>query len=233
MTDQPAPEGTGTPGSDMPSADMPSTDMPSTEPAPAEMAAAAPPPPAEMPAATPPPMPPPAPMAPPPPPVAPPPAVAWQAPPPAPVMQGRRTVLATIAGVGLLVLGILGMILGVLALAGTALVGSLQSQLGDVPGLPAGTNAADVLAGVFVFLGVIVIAYSLVYIIGAIGVLRFKGWGRVMGIIVGVLSGLFWLLGLTGSANSSSGGLFVIVLVVVHVYIVISLLFFWRTKATA
>ena len=87
------------------------------------------------------------------------------------------------------------------------------------------------------FFGVIIVAYSLVYIIGAIGVLRSKGWGRVMGIVVGILSGLFWLAGLSGSGSSSSGGggslIFVIVLLALHVYVFVTLAFFWRSKAIA
>ncbi|HEY4227138.1 MAG TPA: hypothetical protein VGM49_02280 [Candidatus Limnocylindrales bacterium] len=215
MTDQPAPEGTG----------MPSPEMPSAEPPPLAPLVAA--------AATPPPMPPPAAMA--APAAPPPPAVAWQAPPPVAV-KGGRTGLAAAAGVIMLILGILGMVLGVLFFAGTALIGSL-GDFQNIPGLPEGTNGANVVTGVLVFFGVIIVAYSLVYIIGSIGVLRSKGWGRVMGIVVGVLSGLFWLAGLSGSGSSSSGGggslIFVIVLLALHVYVFVTLAFFWRSKATA
>jgi hypothetical protein len=205
MTDQSAPEG---------------TPMSSAEPpplAPLVEAAAAPPP---MPAA--------APMQ----PMAPPPAVAWQAPPAAVPARGGRTPLALAAGILLLLGGIGGILLGLLiAVVGGSIVSSLNlSQFGDVSGL----NGADpnaVLTGAVAFIGIVILIYSLVYLLAGIGVVRSRGWGRVMGIIVGVLSGLFWLSGLSG--GGSSGGLLVIVLLGIHAYIAVVLLFFWRSKATA
>ena len=208
MTDQPTPE--GTPGPEIPSAETPSA------------------PPMET-IATPPPMPPPAPMM-APPPVAPPPAVAWQAPPPIVAAKGSRTMLAVASGILLILLAIGGGLIGLLlAVFGSSVVAQMDlSQFGDVGGL---NDPGAVVSGVLITFGIVIIVYSLVYLIAGIGVLRSRGWGRVLGIIVGILSGLFWVLGLTG--NNAGGGLFVIVLLAIHVYIVVTLLFFWRSKATA
>lgn len=218
MTDQPAPEGMGTPSGDMPSGDMPAADMPA----------------AEMPAAaTPPPMPPPTPMA-APPPVAPPPAVAWQAPPPAVAMKGQRTPLAMVAGILLLLLAIGGGLLGLLIIVvGGTIISSLGSDLTNIPGYNG--DPAALVTGVFAFIGILIIAYSVAYLLAGIGVLRNSNWARVLGIIVGIISGLIWLGGVTGGGNSGAagGGLFSIVLFAIHAYIVVALLFFWRTKPAA
>lgn len=191
---------------------MPSTDPPPL--APLVQQAAAPPPAA-------------------PPPVAPP--VAWGAPPVAAVAKGGRTTLAAIAGVGLMILGILGGLLGLLiAVFGSSIVGQLDlKQYGDFGGL---NDPAALVSGFLAFIGIVVVVYSLVYLIGGIGIVRSRGWGRVMGLIVGIVSTLFWLASLTGSGTGSSSAAnsmgFVLVMLAIHIYIVVALLFFWR-KNTA
>jgi hypothetical protein len=233
MTDQPAPEGMGTPpadamGGDTPTGDTPTAAVPSAEPpplAPLVDAAAAPPPPPPMPAA--------APMA----PAAPPPAVAWQAPPAAVAVKGQRTVLALIAGILLLLGGIGGGLLGLLVVVlGGSFVSSLGSNIGDIPGYNG--DPAALVGGVFAFLGIVVIAYSLAYLLAGIGVIRNSTWARVLGIVVGIISGLIWLSGVSGTGGSdvpgaAGAGVFSIVLLAIHVYIVVALLFFWRTKPAA
>lgn len=222
MTDQPAPEGTGTPDPDMPAMETP--------PEPAMEAAAAPPP-----------MPPPAPMT-APPPIAPPPAVAWQAPPPPVPMKGQRTPLALVAGILLLLLAIGGGLLGLLIIVvGSTIINSLGSDITNIPGYNG--DPAALFTGVFAFFGIIIIAYSVAYLLAGIGVIRNSNWARVLGIVVGIISGLIWLGGLTGAGNAGTtgagaaatagGGLFSIVLFAIHAYIVVVLLFFWRSKPSA
>lgn len=163
----------------------------------------------------------------PPPPAAAQPAVAWQAPPPVVAAQGRRTGLAAAAGVVLLILGVLGGLLGLLvALVG----GSFVAGLGDLGYFPEleGADPAAILAGAVTFFGIVVVIYSLVYLFAGIGILRSRTWGRVMGLIVGIISGLIWLggLGQTDQANIP----FTIVMLAVHAYVVVVLILFWRTK---
>jgi hypothetical protein len=159
------------------------------------------------------------------------PAVAWGAPAPAVAAQGGRTMLAAIAGVVMLVLGVLGGILGLLV---AVVGGTFISSLGDLAEIPEfeGADPGAVLGGVVAFFGIIVIVYSLLYVIAGIGVLRSRGWGRVMGIVVGIISGLIWLSGLSSSESSNLP--FAIVMLAIHVYIVVVLAVFWRNKtATA
>ena len=170
----------------------------------------------------------------PPPPIAPPvaPPVAWAAPPVAVAVRGGRTTLAAIAGVGLIILGVLGALLGLLfAIVGASIVASL-GNFADIPELN-GANAGTVVSGLVAFFGIIIVVYSLVYLIAGIGVVRSRGWGRVIGIIIGILSSLFWFAGLSGSARSdstASGGAFVLVMLGIHLYIAVVLLFWWRRK---
>jgi hypothetical protein len=168
-----------------------------------------------------------------PPPIPPPqaqqPAVNWS-PPPAPASTaGQRTTLSMVAGILLIVGGVLGTLAGLAVAAfGSAFISSIE-RFGPIPELE-GMNVETFLSGFVVFLGIIIIAYSLVYLIAGIGVVRSRDWGRVLGLIVGILSGLVWLGGLggrQGSGDSIGGSL---VALAIHAYIVVALLFFWRTK---
>ncbi len=175
-----------------------------------------------------------------PPPVPPPavqqPAVAWApAPGPAVAATGQRTVLAAIAGLLLLLGGILGGLAGLaVAIIGSSAVASLGDLI-ELPELQGGADPATVLGGVVAFLGVIVVVYSLMYLIAGIGLLRNRGWGRVLGMVVGILSGLIWLSALGGADDVAAAGgqdtfLTTLVGFGIHAYIVVALLLFWRNK---
>jgi hypothetical protein len=139
--------------------------------------------------------------------------------------KGQRTMLAAVAGVGLIILGVLGGLFGLaIAVFGSSVVRQLDlSQYGDFGDI---NDPAALISGAIAFVGIVIVVYSLVYLIGGIGVVRSRGWGRVMGLIVGILSGLFWLLGLTGGRSDGIG--FAIVMLAIHVYIVVALIMFWR-----
>lgn len=158
-------------------------------------------------------------------PAAPPPPVTWAAPPVAVAAAGGRTGLAAAAGIIMLILGILG---GLLGLFVAVVGGSFASQFGDVLEMPGINDPGSVMAGFIAFFGIIVVVYSLVYVIGGIGILRSRGWGRVMGLIVGILSGLVWLSGLGQSDTANLP--FTIVMLAIHAYIVVVLILFWRTR---
>ena len=162
---------------------------------------------------------------------APQPAVSW-APAPTPVAAtGKRTPLSLAAGILLIIGGILGGLAGLaVAVFGNAIVQSLE-DFGGMPNVE-GVDMAAFMSGFIVFFGIIILVYSLVYLFAGIGVLRSRDWGRVLGLIVGILSGLIWLSGL-GSANQPGAGDSLVGTLIglgIHVYIVVALLFFWRTK---
>ena len=199
---------------------------PEPTPAPDDTTVTPPPPapPASAPSYTPPPIAPPAPQ----------PAVAWAPPPATTVAAGRRTTLSMAAGILLVVLGVLGALIGLLILT----IGRGVIQAFDFRGMPGTENISDpnaLVGGVIAFFGIFLLVCSTFYIVGGVGVLRSKNWGRVIGIVIGILAGLLWLGSLT-SASAVSGRndlVFPLVLLAIHAYVAIVLLFFWRNKATA
>lgn len=201
------------------------TDERPTEPTPAgEGASETTPPPSAPPAYTPPTYTPP----PVPPPAMPQPAVAWAPPPTSAPAAGRRTSLSLAAGILLVILGVLG---GLFSLA-LLTVGREFIRQFDFTGLPGytGGDPSAFVASVVTFLGIFVLVCSAFYVVGGVGVIRSANWGRVIGIVIGILAGLIWLGSL---ANGSQRGdvSFALVLLALHAYIAISLLFFWRNRA--
>jgi hypothetical protein len=171
-----------------------------------------------------------------PPPIPPPaaqPAVAWAPPPATPAQQGGVTVWAKVAGVLLVIGGILGGLAGLaVAVFGSAVV-EMIDDMGQIPDVE-GLDPRALVTGTIVFFGIIILIYSLVYLIGGIGVLRSRNWGRVLGLIAGILSGLIWLGSVTtpdvpGARDSTIGSL---IAFAIHAYIVIALIFFWRRPAS-
>jgi hypothetical protein len=173
----------------------------------------------------------------PPPPIAPPvqqPAATW-APAPAPVAAatGQRTGLALGAGILMIIGGILFGLAGLgVAVLGRAVIESF-GDLGQIPGLE-GVDAGALASGIMTFVGILIMLYALLYLIGGIGIVRSREWGRVIGIIVGVLSGLLWLGSVAtpdvdGARQSIAGSL---VMLAIHAYILVVLIFFWRSRSS-
>jgi hypothetical protein len=176
----------------------------------------------------------------PPAPTAPVPPVGWQAPPVVVATKGERTTLALAAGILLILGGIGGILIGLLvAIVGGSVVSSIDfSQFNNAPDLN-GANPGALAGGVVAFIGAVVVAYSIAYLLAGVGVVRSSNWARVLGIILGIISGLLWLSGLANAnhaqnvAGASGGGiLFSVLALGVHVYIVVALLFFWRNRSS-
>ena len=145
---------------------------------------------------------------------------------------GQRSALALLAGILMVVGGILFGLAGLaVAVVGPAVIGSF-GDLGAIPGLE-GIDAATLAGGIMTFVGLLILFYSIVYLVGGIGVIRSREWGRVLGILVGILSGLIWLGSVvspdpSGVRSSIVGS---IVMLGIHAYIVVVLLFFWKSPA--
>jgi hypothetical protein len=162
-----------------------------------------------------------------------PPPVTWAAPPPAAPApaKGQRSMLSLIAGILLLVGGTLGGLAGLaIAVVGRSIIEAF-GDLGTIPGLE-GYDATAIASGIMTFVGVLILIYSLLYLVGGIGVIRSRDWGRVLGLAVGILSGLIWLGSFATPDQGSVRGSLTGSLIVfgIHAYIVVALLFFWRTK---
>jgi hypothetical protein len=147
----------------------------------------------------------------------------------APIKPGSRTTLSLVAGVVLIVLGILGVIAAVAVLTiGRELVN--QFDFSGIPGYT-GNDPNGFVGSVLAFLGIVVLVFSTFYIVGGVGITRSKDWGRITGIVIGILASLFWLLGVVGGRRADIS--FELELLALHVYVAIALLFFWRTHARA
>jgi hypothetical protein len=166
-----------------------------------------------------------------PPPAAPQPAVSW-APPPASVATGKRTTLSLAAGILLVILGVLGVLFSLAVLTiGREVV--RQFDFSGMPGIDSGDPNA-IVGGVITFLGIFVLVCSTFYLVGGVGVMRSANWGRVIGIVIGILAGLLWLGSLANGGQGRGDGIgFALVLLALHAYIAVALLFFWRNKAPA
>jgi hypothetical protein len=121
-----------------------------------------------------------------------------------------------IAGIVLLLFGLLTLLTGViLIVAGTAV-----GQLGDafasagVPGLESSVGS------IVTVMGVAIAFYGGLEVLGSIGVFARRGWGRAIGIVVSVIGVLFGLLTLvaaaaTDTADGRDSGLFVALVILV------------------
>jgi hypothetical protein len=169
-----------------------------------------------------------------PPPIAPPaaqPTVAWAPPPTTTAAVGQRTTLSLAAGILLVVLGAFGVVISLLLLT----IGRSVIQAFDFRGMPGTENINDpnaLVGGVVAFLGIFLLVCSTFYVVGGVGVIRSRNWGRVIGIVIGILAGLLWLGSLTGANNVGGRNdlAFPLILLAIHAYVAIVLLFFWRTK---
>jgi hypothetical protein len=167
-------------------------------------------------------------------PITPPPdAPVYVAPPaPAPVLvPGRRTPMAAVAGIALIVLGVLGGVLGLaIVTIGRGIVDNFDFS--GLPGMNGIEDPGNFIASVFSFIGILLIVFSAFYVIGGVGALRTAGWGRVIGIIVGLLGTLFWLPAVASSGQvADANPAIAYVLLAAHAYVFVVLAFFWRAKA--
>jgi hypothetical protein len=157
------------------------------------------------------------------PPVAP---VAWQAPVATPLPPGRTSAVSG-AAIILLVLGVIGLLAGLAVAASGAVIGRGGNQSFEgLPGFPAGS--APAIGGFVVIVGVLIVVYSLAYIASGIGVLRMRDWGRILGVVLSIISGIVWLRASTGAA--ATAGAFVVpgALLVARLYVIFALAARWR-----
>ncbi|MES1239611.1 MAG: hypothetical protein ABUL57_01980, partial [Chloroflexota bacterium] len=105
-------------------------------------------------------------------------------------------------------------------------------DLTNLPGLENVDDPTAFVSGVVSFAAILLLVFSAFYVIGGVGAMRGAGWGRVIGIIIGILGTLFWLPAIAGSAQAGAGSspIFTYVLVGLHVYVLVVLAFFWREK---
>lgn len=120
-----------------------------------------------------------------------------------PAASGPRTsVLVVLGGVFLLVVGLLTFGMGGLLLLGSALFSAADgtTELGAV----VGGDLAGAFAGMFAVVGAVTLLWGVLEMVGALGMFAHRGWGRAIGIVVGVLGLLFWGLSFLAALSSAT-----------------------------
>ncbi|HYC07554.1 MAG TPA: hypothetical protein VEG29_06480 [Candidatus Binatia bacterium] len=159
-------------------------------------------------------------------------AVGWVAPPAAEAPKGRVTILARFAGLLLLLIGVFWGVVGVGFVAGGQVLKGLVDPA-QVPGL------GDAVGTAFAAIGIVFIFFAFWEILGGIGAIAGKGWGRWIGIIYSLLFGIASLLSLSGTtraaSDTSSDAMPVLAFfgahVIAYIFIFVVLAIRWRGKA--
>jgi len=159
--------------------------------------------------------------------------------------KGPVTILARIAGLLLLLLGLFWGAIGALLIVGGTAFHFLTDRISVLNTTDANSvNAAgNVVGGVIAGFGVVMLVLAVVEVLGGIGALFGKGWGRVIGILYSLVFGAFLLLALTsgtraatdaGADSGAGSGLIVIlVMFLLYLYALVVLLVRWRGHARA
>jgi hypothetical protein len=109
----------------------------------------------------------------------------------------NTSILAIIAGVVLLLWGLLWTLGGVGLIAVSNVTGLITDNLGQ--------NLADSIHNIVVVVGAVVLVVGLLQLLSALGVWLHKGWARILGILFGILGTLFGLAAVAGAAGNRSG----------------------------
>ena len=148
------------------------------------------------------------------------------------------TGIARIAGLIVAVLACLWAVVGAIIIVGGAL------SKGVLDSVYNGTDAGNVVGGFFAGIGIVVLVLALIELIGGLGALFGKDWGRVISIIYSLLFGVATILiGLSAiaggrttdtavSSTSTTGGLFFLAQGIAYAFAAIVLMARWRGRAT-
>jgi hypothetical protein len=100
----------------------------------------------------------------------------------------------TFAGIFLIVMGVLALLASLLLFMGGAMFDGLTGEMGDLSGM---------LSGLLTVFAVVVLVWGLLHLLGGVGALQGKGWGRATGIVVSVIAVILFVLGLLGTLGAA------------------------------
>jgi hypothetical protein len=106
----------------------------------------------------------------------------------------NTSILAIIAGVVLLLWGLLWTFGGIALIAVSNATGLITDNLGQ--------NLADSIHNIIVVVGAVVLIIGLLQLRSALGVWLHKSWARILGILFGILGTLFGLAAVAGAAQN-------------------------------
>ena len=146
----------------------------------------------------------------------------------APPAQPQGSLMVTLAGVVLLIIGILVGLAGVgLMAVGLVARAAFETAVQNADPVDFSVDAVRVFEGIFVVFGLIVAVYGLGELIAGIGVLLKRQWGRLLGVLLAFIAGsLTTLVGLgaLGASNGTRAGLVVfVVFAVAYWFVVVAL----------
>jgi hypothetical protein len=133
------------------------------------------------------------------------PTSAWNPTPGAPSASDGASGAVVGAGVILLVIATLLGIFGILAILGGAMMGQITNLSGQ-SGLTEEQANALMTVGrtVIIAFGGVALGLGLAHLLSGIGVLRRRGWARILGLVMSVIGVLFWVLVLASSALAAT-----------------------------
>jgi len=109
------------------------------------------------------------------------------------------------AGVVLLVIATLLGIFALFAVFAGLIMGQLPNFSGDTGLTPEETEAVMAFGRTFVIaFGGIALAFAVAHLLSGIGVLRRRGWARILGLVLSVLGVLLWLLVLASTVIAAT-----------------------------
>ena len=157
--------------------------------------------------------------------------------------QGPVTILARIAGLFLVLIGLFWGAIGVVLIIGGSAFKSIIDQFGPISANGTDVDTAgNIVGGVFVGIGIVILVLAIVEVLGGFGTLIGKTWGRILGILYSLVFGAFLLVAVAGGTHSAdvgdtsgaTGGLiFVLVMFLLYLYSLVVLLLRWRGHARA
>jgi hypothetical protein len=123
------------------------------------------------------------------------PSPVWAPSPQPAVPQGGASGAVVGAGVILLVIATLLGIFAIFAVFAGLIMGQMPSFSGDTGLTPEETEAFMTFGRTFVIaFGGVALAFAVAHLLSGIGVLRRRGWARILGLVLSVLGVLLWLL---------------------------------------
>ena len=158
--------------------------------------------------------------------------------------KGSVTILARLAGVFLVILGIFWGAVGALFIVGGTALRGVTDQFGALSNADATQvdAAGNVVAGVIAGFGIVILVLAVIEVFGGLGVIFGKTFGRAIGIFYSLVFGAILLAGVSGSARASDvtgsdaatgSAVVLLVMFLLYLYSLVVLLIRWRGRARA
>jgi hypothetical protein len=172
----------------------------------------------------------------------------WAQPQPTPgwvqpiAAKGSVTILARIAGLFLVLLGLLWGAIGAVLIVGGTAFHAFTDQFSALNSQTSLTTTGNVVGGVIAGVGIVILVFAIFEVLGGIGALFGKTWGRILGILYSLVFGAFLLVAVTsgtqaadvsGNSGVGTGVIFIVVMFLMYLYALVVLLLRWRGHARA